>query len=282
MITKIKKHQQNGKGQKRMDNGQWTMDNGKTRLVSVAGKGGVGKTTITALIIDELARQGYPGPILAVDADPATTLHLALGLPNPAVTVADIRETTVFNAHTIRQLPAGLSRADYVQHKLEETGALSKYTLRKMPLHFMAIGQSEKAGCYCQINNALSQALENIRTAYPLVIIDNEAGLEHINRHRVRHIDLLLLITTVSYASISVAMKISHLIRHSGINLVQAETILNRVHIPRNAGAFNLCENREIAALVEDGKPVVKLTDRNTIRAALGPIVYHTKKTQCV
>ncbi len=91
-------------------------------IVALSGKGGVGKTTLLAVLLDELARRNYPGRMLAVDADPAMTLHLALGLPEPTATVAQVREAVELDAKTIRSLPPGTTPADYLLERLQAAG----------------------------------------------------------------------------------------------------------------------------------------------------------------
>src|SRR5512137_655949 len=116
-------------------------------IVSIVGKGGVGKTSLCALLLDELARQGYTGSILAVDADPAMTLHLALGLRGAPVTVAQVRETVRLDAQTIQRLPEYTSAAAYLGQQLQAADVLRQHLLRQMPLHYLALGQGEDPGC---------------------------------------------------------------------------------------------------------------------------------------
>src|SRR5262245_541887 len=140
-------------------------------IVTFAGKGGVGKTSLCALLLDELLWRGYEGSVLVVDADPAMTLHLTLGLPEPAATVADVRETTPLDAQTLHTQLKGTSPAQYVAQRLYGAGVLAAYALRGKPLHYLAMGQGEGVGCYCRINRALSLILGQIVSSYDLVLI---------------------------------------------------------------------------------------------------------------
>lgn len=248
-------------------------------IVTVSGKGGVGKTSLAALILDELARREYTGRVLAVDGDPASTLHLALGLPEPAVTVADVRDSTTLDARTVRSLPAGISPIDYVLGQLQEAGALVNHRLREMPLDLMAMGQGEGPGCYCSINNALAAALKQIRDYYALVLIDNEAGLEHLSRYRIERVDLFLVVTTPGQAAWSVARRILETARQAGMELGETGTLVNRVSSSngrgssRNGFAVAVPNSHELAALDLGGQPVVLLPDDSPVRVALQPVV---------
>lgn len=248
-------------------------------IVTLSGKGGVGKTSLSALVLDELARRGYSGRVLAVDGDPATTLHLALGLPEPTATVADVRDSINLDAKTVRSLPAGTSPIDYVLEQLQAAGVLVSHRLREMPFDLMAMGQGEGSGCYCSINNALGAALEQIRGHYSLVLIDNEAGLEHLNRYRIKRVDLFLVVTTPGQAAWSVARRILETARQVGMELGETGTLVNRVSSSNGRGSFRnglavaVPTSHELTALDLGGQPVVLLPDSNLVRAALQPIV---------
>jgi len=179
------------------------------KIVTISGKGGVGKTTTTALLLDELARAGYAGRLLVVDGDPAMTLYQALGQAPPPATVADIRDNTRLDARTIQALPEGISPAGYVAGRLLEAGVLNPQKLQEMSFDMLAMGWHEGSpGCFCSINNMLGLILQQLMDRYDLVIMDNEAGLEHLARYRVKHVDLFLVVYASSLASRIVAGRI--------------------------------------------------------------------------
>jgi CO dehydrogenase maturation factor len=246
-------------------------------IVTLSGKGGAGKTSLSALILDELARAGYAGPVLAVDGDPAMTLHMALGFPEPVATVADVRDSVTLDAKTVRGLPAGTTPAAHVRGKLEEAGVIAARRLRQMPLDLMTMGQGEGPGCYCDVNRALAAALEHTRERYALVLIDNEAGVEHLSRLRVGRVDLFLVVTTPSPAAWATARRILGTARQVGMALGETCTVVNRavgstcafhdgptVSVPRSS---------ELAVLDAGGRPVVDLSDGAAARLAVRPIV---------
>jgi CO dehydrogenase maturation factor len=251
-------------------------------IISFAGKGGVGKTSLAALLLDELARQDYPGPILAVDGDPATTLHLALGLPEPPATVAGVRELTPLDAGTIRNLPAGLTPAGYVLERLQQSNVITRHQLRGMPLHFMAMGQGEGPGCYCHINQLLAQILNGLIEHYPLVVIDNEAGVEHLSRYRLERVDLFLVVTNPIPTARTVSARILQTARQVGLQIGTVGTILNRATNRLSGRVLKGLEAElsvavgnswSIYLLVQNGRPTVALPDHDPARAALKPIL---------
>jgi len=196
-------------------------------LITISGKGGVGKTTITAMLVDELLRQNYPGRLLVVDADPAQTLHLALGVAEPGATLAQVRETTSFKAADIRALPVGLTPTEAVRRKLANSNVIVSRVLRDRSFDLMAMGHGEGQGCYCAVNGALSEALAAVMDSYNLIIIDNEAGLEHLSRYRIKQVDLFLVVIRPGRAAVTVGRQIQGLAEQVGMNLSEVGYILN-------------------------------------------------------
>lgn len=248
-------------------------------IVSVTGKGGVGKTSLCAILLDELARCDYPGPVLVVDADPATTLHLALGLPQPEATVADVRETTPLDAQTVRSLPEGSTVSTYVQNKLRAAGVVSRHRLRQMSLDLMAMGQGEGPGCYCQINRALSTALSQVVSAYRLILVDNEAGVEHVSRYRLPQADLLLVVVTPGQAAQAVGRRILATARQVGMGIEATWMVFNQTlsssRPPTDEAGVMLVvpASLELIELELQGRPAVALPIDDPVRVALRPLV---------
>ena len=246
-------------------------------ITTISGKGGVGKTSLTALLLDELARAGYDRPVMAVDGDPAMTLHTALGFPEPVATVANVRDSITLDAKTVRSLPAGTTPAAYVRGKLEEASVIVARRLRQMPLDLMAIGQGEGPGCYCSINQALGVALEHTRGRYALVLIDNEAGVEHLSRLRVGRVDLFLVVTTPSPAAWATSRRILGTARQAGMAMGETCTVVNRTvgSMPafNNGPTVGVPHSSELMALDSAGRAAVELPDGAAARMALRPIV---------
>ncbi len=191
-----------------------------TKTIALAGKGGTGKTTLAALLIHTLS-QRVRGPLLAIDADPATNLHMALGVPEPD-TVGEIRETMSETAQA-GQLGVSISRHEYLNREVRmaiEEGER---------VDLLAMGRPEGQGCYCAVNHLLRQIVDDIGRTYETIVIDNEAGMEHISRRTTRDVDLLLLVTDPTLRGVRTAGEMANLAETLEVNVKRTELIVNRV-----------------------------------------------------
>ena len=191
-----------------------------TKTIAVAGKGGTGKTTISALVIDYLARRNE-GSILAIDADPSTNLNLALGVPL-FDTVGDVREETATVVGG-SQAMGGLSKWDYLDFRINEA------LVEEMRFDLLAMGRPEGPGCYCAANNILRGSVDRLSDAYDYVVIDNEAGLEHLSRRTTRDVDVLLIISDPTLRGIIAAGRVVELVDELKTAVGTAVLIVNRV-----------------------------------------------------
>jgi len=194
-----------------------------TRVIALAGKGGTGKTTIAALIIQNLVQRGL-GPVLAIDADPATNLHMALGLTTPA-TVGEVREEMMETAQA-GQLGVSISRHDHLSREIRlavEEGE---------QIDLLAMGRPEGQGCYCAVNHLLRTIIDDLGRKYPLVVIDNEAGMEHISRRTTKDVDQLLVVTDPTVRGLRAAGSIAELAKDVEVNVRRTNLIVNRVTGP--------------------------------------------------
>jgi len=191
-----------------------------TFTIALAGKGGTGKTTLTALLIRTMLASGRQ-PILAIDADPSTNLHLALGLPEPR-TIGAIREEMA-GENTSGSLGVSISRMDYLNRELqlavEET----------QQVDMLAMGRPEGPGCYCAVNHMLRQLMDDFCLHYPYVVMDNEAGMEHISRRTTRDVDLLLLVSDPTVRGLKAAAGMLELAHGLEISIHQSCLVLNRL-----------------------------------------------------
>ncbi len=191
-----------------------------TVTFAFAGKGGVGKTSLSAALIRLLLARFPEKKILAVDADPAVGLATALAM-EPPMTLDDVRlriAASIDKGETADAI-ALLSEAKF--HLLDciaERGNLS----------FLAIGRPEAAGCYCKVNAYLKQVLEMISGNYDFVVIDGEAGIEQINRRVMESIDCLVLVSDGSRKGIQVVSTIQQVAARL-VACRQAGVIFNRV-----------------------------------------------------
>ncbi len=192
-----------------------------TKTIAVAGKGGTGKTTISALVIDYLARNKR-GTVLAIDADPSTNLNLALGVPLDD-TVGDVREETATAVGGSAAL-SGMTKWDYLDFRINEA------LVEDVAFDLLAMGRPEGPGCYCAANNILRTSVDRLSDAYDFVVIDNEAGLEHLSRRTTQDVDLLLIVSDPTLRGIIAAGRVLALIDELKTAVDAAYLIVNRVN----------------------------------------------------
>ncbi len=185
-----------------------------TKRIAVCGKGGVGKTTVVCGLVNYLIEKNLT-PILIVDADPNSNLAESLGLKY-TLTVADIREEL-----RTAQIPQGLSKAEYVEIKLQE--ALVEYK----NFDLLVMGRPEGRECYCYVNELLRTFLSNLSKNYKYVVIDTEAGMEHLSRRTTDNIDTLIVVTIPTKVSFETAKKILDLIPKLGLKIYDKKFLLN-------------------------------------------------------
>ncbi len=157
-------------------------------LIAVTGKGGVGKTTVSSLIIKQMVAAGKK-PVLAIDADPNSCLDAALGV-KVEKTVGRVREEAKIEAS--KGMGAGISKQDMLQMKISES------LVESVGFDLIAMGRPEGAGCYCYANNVLKSVIGKLSGQYPYVVLDNEAGLENLSRRIVQKVNLLVLVSDQS------------------------------------------------------------------------------------
>jgi CO dehydrogenase maturation factor len=170
--------------------------------IAVSGKGGSGKTTIASMIVRALLERPNSGPILCIDADPNSCLALALGV-QPGVTVAEIRELA-------RAKPANAAGPDRV-HTFEY--GLQQAIAEAGKFDLVTMGRPEGPSCYCAINSILRRILDALSSKYRFVVIDNEAGMEHLSRRTTNHVDLLCIVAEPTPVGSLTARRIHELAR---------------------------------------------------------------------
>jgi CO dehydrogenase maturation factor len=191
-----------------------------TKVIALAGKGGTGKTTIAALIIQNLVQRSL-GPVLAIDADPSTNLHMALGLETPD-TIGEIREEMMETAQG-GQLGVTISRHDYLSREIRMVMEEGEQ------VDLLAMGRPEGQGCYCAVNHVLRSIMDDISANYPFVVVDNEAGMEHISRRTTKDVDQLLVVTDPTIRGIRAAATIAAMASEIDVNVRRTALIVNRV-----------------------------------------------------
>lgn len=189
-----------------------------TFTVAVAGKGGVGKTTFSALAVRHL-HESTGEVVLAVDADPNANLHAKLGTEHGR-TIGDIREEMLKEAD---QLPAGVSKQEHVDYQIRL--ALTEGD----GFDLLTMGRQEGAGCYCYVNNILRTFVDSLSERYKFIVIDNEAGMEHLSRRTTRRSDVLFIVADASKAALESAVRIAALAREMDLEIGRVALVRNMV-----------------------------------------------------
>ncbi|MFZ5995635.1 MAG: AAA family ATPase [Thermodesulfobacteriota bacterium] len=190
------------------------MDNLRTFVIAMAGKGGTGKTTISALLIRYLLNKNLL-PVLVVDADANANLNELLGLKVER-TLGQVRDEMK------TAVPAGMTKETYIEYKMQEALIESK------GFDLLIMGQPEGPGCYCAANNLLAKYLEILTRNYRIVIVDNEAGMEHLSRLNLREIDVLISVSDPGPRGIMTAKRIADLTTHLDVQVGEKVLIVNR------------------------------------------------------
>jgi CO dehydrogenase maturation factor len=202
--------------------------------IAVAGKGGTGKTTLSALLVRSLIEKGA-SPVLAVDADPNSTLADALGVEEGRP-LAEVREQ---GSSPEGSPSSGVGRAraveDEIQRAITEASGFDLITM----------GRGEGPRCYCYVNNLLRTSLDAISRNYNSLVLDNEAGMEHLSRRTTRDIDVLIGVLNPTLPSLRAVQRILQLSRELTINIGRCVVLVNRV---RAEGAGELVD-RELGKL---------------------------------
>lgn len=192
---------------------------GKTHIIAVAGKGGVGKTTTCGMLIDYLCKAGK-GPLLVVDADANSNLNEVLGV-EVETTLGDIREEMA-QAEKNGTVPPSMTKADYAEMKF------SSALVEEDDYDMLVMGRTQGKGCYCFVNGLLKTQLDKYVGNYRYTVIDNEAGLEYIARGTLPHVDTLLLVSDCSRRGIQAVARIAEMVEELNLKPGRMGLIVNR------------------------------------------------------
>lgn len=246
-----------------------------TVTIAVAGKGGTGKTTFIALLIKWLREQNA-GTILAIDGDPSANLHWALGMPMYE-TIGHIREetTTLVSSGTYN---ASIPKVDYLEYRINES------LVEGNGIDLIAMGRPEGPGCYCAANNILRMVIDRLGNHYDYVVIDNEAGMEHISRQTTRYVDVLFILTDVTMRGLMAAEEILKMQKELDTRFGRVYLVLNRADGPLPAVLANKIKElgvELIGTLPNDptvgefdaiGRPLIEMPEDVPIVRAVGEI----------
>jgi CO dehydrogenase maturation factor len=183
--------------------------------IAISGKGGTGKTTVSSLLIRSFIDAGAV-PVLAVDADPNANLHEALGV-EVHETLGSMRE----EAFT-RHIPPGMNRHDYVRFRFRQA------IVEAEGFDLVAMGRPEGTGCYCFANDLLSECMGELEREYRFIVIDTEAGMEHISRGTIGKPDLLLIVSDPGARGLRTVTRIREIATQLGLEPARIHVIFNR------------------------------------------------------
>jgi len=244
------------------------------KTIAIAGKGGTGKSTLAAVTIRWLSEH-VSKSILVVDADSNVNLNDLLGV-DLKETIGSIREEM---KDTIHALPGGMNKQQYLEYKIQSS------IVETSDFDLLAMGRPEGPGCYCYANSVLRDILKTLSCNYEYVVIDNEAGMEHLSRRTAEEIDYLLMVSDPTTRGIRTAGNIGRLIRELDARVGERYLIVNRVRNPLPQAAADsidaeglelLCTVAEDALLFEadqQGKPIWPLINRSNTYGTLGKIL---------
>ena len=245
--------------------------------IAVAGKGGVGKTTTCGMLIDYLCKKKQ-GPVLVVDADANSNLNEVLGV-EVETSLGAIREEMA-QAEMKGTIPAGMTKADYADFKF------SSAVIEEDDFDMLVMGRTQGKGCYCYVNGVLKTQVDKYAKNYKYIVMDNEAGLEHVARGTLPHVDTMLLISDCSRRGIQAAARVAEMIEEMNLKPTRLGLIVNRAPggvlddgvkaeiekhgldllgvLPQDDGVYR-CDC--------DGEPSAKLPDNNPVKTALKGIM---------
>ena len=187
--------------------------------IAVAGKGGVGKTTTCGMLIDYLCKKNK-GPVLVVDADANANLNEVLGV-EVETSLGQIREEMA-QAELKGTIPAGMTKADYAEFKFNSA------LIEEDDFDMLVMGRTQGKGCYCYVNGVLKSQVDKYAKNYSYIVMDNEAGLEHVARGTLPHVDTMLLISDCSRRGVQAVARIAQMIDEMGLNPGRMGLIINR------------------------------------------------------
>ena len=228
--------------------------------IALAGKGGSGKTTMAGLLIKYLLRENKT-PILAVDADCNANLNEVLGL--------EIKDTLGNAREEMKKgvVPGGMTKDIFMEMKLEES------MVEAPGFDLVVMGQPEGAGCYCAANTLLAGFMDRLAGNYPFIVMDNEAGMEHISRLTTKNVDILLIVSDSSRRGLQAAIRIDDLARRLNIGVGKSYAVINQIKESPSeqalemikAGGLELAgtvpEDQTIYQFAFNGRPTIEMPE---------------------
>lgn len=233
--------------------------------IALAGKGGTGKTTVAGLLIKYLIKKEC-SPVLAVDADSNANLNEVLGL-EVTDTLGQAREDMKKG-----KVPDGMTKDVFISMRLEEA------VIESGDYDLVVMGQPEGAGCYCAANTLLTNFLDRLQDNYPYIVLDNEAGMEHVSRMTTHNVDVLLIVTDASRRGLQAAIRIDELAKNLNVGVGKSYVIINQVRSGKAPEAAVemladagielggvLAEDDDVYEYDLKGRPMIELPEDNPV-----------------
>ena len=190
-------------------------------VIALAGKGGTGKTSVAALTVKYLIEKKKK-PVLAVDADSNSCLNEALGVEVHA-TIGHLREESLQTIRSGGERPGGMSMEQLFDYQVQQS------IIETKGFDLIVMGRPEGPGCYCAANNIIRKYTDKLSETYSYVVIDNEAGMEHLSRRTTHKVDLLLIISDPTVRGVKTAKRIDSLVKELDLDVGSHALIINRV-----------------------------------------------------
>ena len=241
-------------------------ENKNSKLIAITGKGGVGKTTVCALLIKNLLVAGKT-PVLAIDADPNSCLDAALGV-SVTDTVGRAREDVRNSAGA----DINVSKKELLRLKLENA------LVEEKGFDLIAMGRPEGEGCYCYANNVLKEIIAEISSGYPYVVLDNEAGLENLSRRIVQKVDLMILVSDASNSGLQTLLRLFELANEMKmaygklalvVNKLRSDKLPDRMKEIREKTkadiVIGLPDDDEVSEFAQENKSFLGISDSNAV-----------------
>ncbi|MDD1702781.1 MAG: AAA family ATPase [Methanoregula sp.] len=222
--------------------------------IALSGKGGTGKTTVSSLLVRAFI-DAKKTPVLAVDADPNANFHEALGI-EVHETLGSMRE----EAFT-RTIPPGMNRHDYVRFRFRQA------LIESQGFDLVAMGRPEGSGCYCFANDLLSECMQQLERDYQFIVIDTEAGMEHISRGTIGKPDMLLIVSDPGARGLRTIARIREIATQLGLEDSRIHVVFNRYK--SGAAPVDIGNEQPIAVIPDD--PAVEAADLGAQPVSLIP-----------
>lgn len=231
-----------------------------SEVLAVGGKGGVGKTTFSALLVRFLIEKRKVSPVLALDLDPNSNLNELLGV-SVEHTIGEARELLK------KEVPAGITKDIWFEYKVHEA------IIEGNGFDLLVMGRPEGPGCYCAVNSLAKQSIETLKKNYRFIVVDNEAGMEHMSRLVTQNIDRMYILADPTPRGLTTAQRMISLIEELNLNIKKTYIIVNRVKKEHLDELYNMAgkkgvmidgiigDDHVLTEIEVDGKNIFDLPD---------------------